>query len=553
MKFFLPLILWVLTTAAQAQWRSTNYSLKSGWNSIYLSGDASHLTPNQHFVSIADVEEVWRWNPNPSQVQFTTDPSNPTQGTPEWSVWRRGQPASSDLSVMTGQTAYLVKLRTGAAPLVLPLKQRIMPPQLQWVRSGANLLGFPSKLNGSAFPTFSNYFATFPTATATKIYRYNGGPLDLNNPVRVFSFSSERIDSTQAYWFEAKTVGNFIGPLEIELSDPTGLNYGSTGSLVTLTIRNRTAVTQTLTFALSNSEAAPAGLTAITGPVALTRRNYNTSTQQYVDTNLTAPFTSTVPANGSLSLLFGVNRAAMSGPSGAFFASLLRITDAANMMDVVLPVSAGTASMAGLWLGDAELTSVQSRTPGSTGTATARAFPLRYIVHVDDLGRATLLSHAYVGTLAANPEVRGIATSEDALKAEGLGSALRLTSAHLPLNQAIPTAGGFGAGAAMTGTINLPYNDPTNPFMHQYHPDHDNRDARLNPVGNGVESWSVNRIVTFTFDAVAPAGVSGSWGSRLLTGTYQEVITGIHRQSITIGGAFTLRRVSNSGTLITSP
>ena len=229
-----------LTGDLHAQWRTTNYNLKPGWTSMYLNGDVSYLTPEQHFAAHPDVVEVWRWNPNPSQIQFTTDPSQPTQGTPEWGVWRRGLPQYSDLTVMTGQTSYLIKLRDGAAPRSLPLKQRVEPPRLNWVRTGANLLGFPTKLNGTAVPAFSSYFATFPAALAipNKIYRYNGGLLDANNPVRVFSPSTERVDSTQAYWFEAKTVGDFIGPLAIEISDPTGLNFGAAGSQITLTIRN---------------------------------------------------------------------------------------------------------------------------------------------------------------------------------------------------------------------------------------------------------------------------------------------------------------------------
>jgi hypothetical protein len=92
-----------LVSPAQAQWLSTSYTLKSGSNAICLRGDATWLTPDQHFAAFPNVEEVWRWNPNPSQVQFTTSPSQPTPGTPEWSVWRRGQPQNSDLALMTGQ------------------------------------------------------------------------------------------------------------------------------------------------------------------------------------------------------------------------------------------------------------------------------------------------------------------------------------------------------------------------------------------------------------------------------------------------------------------
>ena len=72
---------------AHAQWQTTTYTLKGGWNAIHLSGDASYNTIEN--LLPATVEEVWRWNPNPNQVQFTSSPLIPSAGTPEWSTWRR--------------------------------------------------------------------------------------------------------------------------------------------------------------------------------------------------------------------------------------------------------------------------------------------------------------------------------------------------------------------------------------------------------------------------------------------------------------------------------
>lgn len=545
----------MLGGTARAQWLTTSYTLKPGWMSIYLNGDATYLTPDQHFASMPDVEEVWRWNPNPSQVQFTASPGQPTQGTPEWSVWRRGQPQFSDLSLMTGQTAYLVRLRTGAAQLTLPIKQRVEPPRLNWVRTGANLLGFPSRKNGASFPPISNYLGTFPAALAApnKIFRYNGGPLDTANPVRVFSPASERLDSTQAYWFEAKAVSDFIGPVHITTSLPDGLYFGTDATAITVNLRNRTAVTQTLTFTPVDSEAPPAGLPALAGPVALSRRVFNDSTGEYSDAPLAAPWTMTLPAGAAAGVTFTVNRAAMTGPAGSLFGSILRITDAANMMDVNLPVSSGSASMAGLWVGDAALTDVESKVPGFTGTKTAAPFPQRWIIHVDESGRATLLSQAYLGVLAGVEDVVGVATRETALKPDKLSSAIRLTAAHMPLDRTILTAGSFGAGGSFTGTIGLPFNDPTNPFVHQYHPDHDNKNARLQPLPAGVESWNVSRAVTFTFPASAPSGSSAAWGSKVLTGTCTEVFTGLRKDAVTASGTITLRRISDKATLTTGP
>lgn len=74
----LSLISLALSTFGHAQWQTTSYTLQGGWNSIYLHGDASHATPDTLFANHPEVLEVWRWNPNPNQVQFISTPQNKT-------------------------------------------------------------------------------------------------------------------------------------------------------------------------------------------------------------------------------------------------------------------------------------------------------------------------------------------------------------------------------------------------------------------------------------------------------------------------------------------
>jgi len=189
----------LLVTASQAQWKTTSYSLKGGWNSIYLNGDAPPTALDD--LLPATVTEVWRWNPNPTQVQFTESPLIPSAGAAEWSVWKRGLPAESSLSKLVGQSAYLVKCTgTAANSYAVDLKLSPESPRNSWVRNGANLLGFPSLKSAGSYPTLSSYFATFPVAIAasSKIYKYVGGELGAANPLQVFSPASERLDATKA-------------------------------------------------------------------------------------------------------------------------------------------------------------------------------------------------------------------------------------------------------------------------------------------------------------------------------------------------------------------
>jgi len=554
----------LLATAAHAQWKTETIALKGGWNAIYLHG-APHGTVDAQFAAGdgLQVQEVWRWNPNPNQVQFSGTPLLPLPGTPEWSLWKRGFPAESTLPALTGQSAYLVKCAgTAASNWSVNLKLSPQIPGTTWVRHGANLLGFPTFKNGANFPTFSGYFATFPAAIApsTKIFRYAGGDLSPANPLQIFSPAVERVDRNLAYWFDSEVVGNFYAPIEVELSTPGGLEFGRTTSVITAHVRNRTSAPVTLTIAPVNSESAPAGAAPVTGAVPLMRRVFNTGTASWNETPLTAAYTEVLAPQANTQLYFGINRGAMSGAS-SFYASLLRLTESSNLMDVYLPARAQVASLQGLWIGEAEVGGdgtaggVESKVAGYPGTKTARTFPLRYILHVADDGTTRLLSQAFMGklTLPANPI--GICTKEVGLLAAEKKNATRVAAAHLPLDQVITTGEPGGAatvalGSTLKRNIVIPFNDPVNPFVHQYHPDHNNKDPRLAALPAGKESFDITRKISFAFTAAPPAGVSSlGWGTTVIGGNYTEVITGIHKQDITVTGTFVLRRASDIGSI----
>ena len=547
----------VFAASLHAQWQSTTYTLKGGWNAIYLHGDATYAPPATLFASETEVTEVWRWNPNPTQVGFTTTPLIPSPGTPEWSVWKRDGSVAS-LSKMLGQTAYLVKCTgTSATSHAVTLVQRIQPPAASWVRSGANLLGFPSRLTSGNYPTFGAYFATFPAAIASnvKIYTYVGGELGPGNPLQVFSPSTEKLDRNQAYWFSSELVSNFYAPVQLGLSDLSGLDYGRTGATMTVSLFNRSSVASTVTIAPVDSAAAPTDQEAVTAAVPVTLRVFTASSATWTETPISAAFTQVVGPNETVELSFGIDRgdARMTGAAtNAFFASLLRFTDSAGLYDISLPVTARKASMAGLWVGDALVNGVESKTPNPSGTATAQTYALRYLIHVNDAGAARILSQVYMGALAAEPNDVGLCTTESGLNAEDKASARRLVAAHLPLDRVLEEgSGSLVLGGRLSRTITIPFDDPTSPFVHQYHPDHDNKSGTMALV-SGQESYDLQRAVTFDFAATAPEGVSSTgYGASVMAGNYTEVITGLRKDSVTVTGTFALRRVSEIGTLTT--
>lgn len=197
---------------------------------------------------------------------------------------------------------------------------------------------------------------------------------------------------------------------------------------------------------------------------------------------------------------------------------------------------------------------VTRRVSDGGGAAAPSNFPVRLILHAPATGAPTLLQQVYLGardgiSYAGLNEsgVGAIVTSPGATPAGKLG---RVSSASFPLGGNWPGAGSLTGTASFN--VNLGHDAKTNPFVHTYHPDHDNWDARYeNKLGAGVESYSVSRQITLAFNPLLPAGVSDlSWGITTIGGTYTEVITGLRTgEGISISGPFILHQVSEAATL----
>jgi hypothetical protein len=207
--------------------------------------------------------------------------------------------------------------------------------------------------------------------------------------------------------------------------------------------------------------------------------------------------------------------------------------------------------IAGATSANLALTSTERTESGAFGTTTPRSYPLRVLLHVDDNGVARLLSQVFMGQLAPDPFPLGLCTRETGLKADAKATATRLVSVTMPLDTEVSTGSGSVAlGATLVRTINVGFNDRTNPFVHAYHPDHDNKDARGAALSAGVESYTISRACSFIFTTTPPAGTSTvGWGATVIGGSYSETVTGLHKDSITVTGTFTLRRVSEIGTI----
>jgi len=553
-----------------AQWYSKTYSLAAGWNGIWLQGDASYTTVAELFASNTNITEVWRWNPNPDKVQFSDSPSTPTTNSEEWTVWKRNDATEQVLQRMVANSAYLIN-NSGSSATSITIKQQARSPANTWLISGSNFMGFPSAGTSSSWPVLSNYFASFINGSTTglpsgtKIYKYIGGPLSSSNPLQVVN-TTERLDPDKAYWINLATVSSFTGAVEYEVPGSGGLLFGRTFSALTVGVTNRSTSSVTLTISLDSSEAAPTGQPAIRGAVPLTKRVFNSTTNSYDETPVpstgSAPaYTVTLAAGGRANLDFGVNRATLSTTSSDFYASILRIKDSAGLTDVRLPVSVQPATAAGLWIGQVNVSQVVSTQQGS-GSYTTRPFPLYVLMHLDSAGNARLLRQAFSGRLVTSGNPLGLAVTEarvlgaSASDVKPMRFYMPMMPAGSPTITATVSPATFLAGSSVLWNITHSYNDPVNPFIHTYHPDHDNLDARFKTnLGAGKESYTVVRACTFSFTSSPPDGskVSG-WGTTVLGGNYSETLTGLNKVTLSVSGTFAMRRISEIADLdLTTP
>jgi hypothetical protein len=322
-------------------------------------------------------------------------------------------------------------------------------------------------------------------------------------------------------------------------------------------ITNRSTTSLTLTVALGASESAPGSQPAVSGGVPLTQRVFDSSTNSYTYPPMGGSFTITIAASGRTTLDFGIDRSQMTGNADAFYASILRFTDSAGLSDVSLPVSGQTASTAGLWLMNTQVSQVDSTVSGS-GSSTPQPFPLLFLAHVDSAGTARLLSEAFVGKLSTTGNPLGICISESRVLGFSASDLkpVRYFASQMPTSiTSITGTGTMATGSTLSWAIPLLFNDPTNPFVHNYHPDHDNLDAKGRALIAGQESFTINRNCQFTFTAAPPDGnyVAG-WGTTVLGGTYLESISGLHKQVLQVRGTFRMQRVSEIAALdLTAP
>lgn len=589
--------LW-LTLSAPAQWITQSISLKAGWNAVYLHVDVSYDTLDEliAFDVSNPIQEIWLWTPTPTTMQFVQSPQEPVDSGSQWASWKRfAAGGASRLQRLIGNAAYLVYVDTNTVAYTWTVKGKPVAPQYQWTTTGLNFLGFPTVPAGP--PSFEAFLSLCPELQQNaEIYQYPGGELGTNNPARVFAQRTTPVTRGQAFWIRSGNLFNrYFSPFEIVWSGNNGIDFGQKLGVRSFRLRNLTAGALTVTVHLLPSESPPTGQASILGtPPLLVRGSLSAVDLTYAFTHLATTNSQgwTLPARGQngseIEVVLGLDRSMITSAPGELLAGVLRFTDSLGIAQVDAPVTATAGSSAGLWVGGVTVNQVGEylKTYAATSEGLAvdtngqyivtgvntnlgtvgRPFPLRLILHNPEAGgNAVLLQRVYCGLNAnTNPVV---ATSESALHQSYLAQARRISASHLPWSRA-NTPWSFDGPLALSSTITaavpLDYNDQaSNPFVHTYHPDHDNLDSKFaTQLDPGAESYSVQRVIQLEVVMPGEDFASRTETGQALSGNYSETITvlGLPRAGNTndtrvfeTRGTFGLNRIAEIPTLTTVP
>ncbi len=214
-------------------------------------------------------------------------------------------------------------------------------------------------------------------------------------------------------------------------------------------------------------------------------------------------------------------------------------------------------SQKGLWVGEALVNAVNCpdyakwSEGGDAPLPVGEPLPMRLLAYVDGEGKTYLLQEAWI--VQDEEGKAGIAVCSDRATAEKQARRLeendfgvrvsRISAAIFPegmapleLEHEAAGDGSVAAGLAgvMSGTVFLAYDEPTNPFMHRYHPMFDNLDGHFCDTGV-KESKDITRVLKLV--AVPDMGMA------TVNGAYDETVTGLRAAPIKASGLFNMKKV----------
>ncbi|MEM9530888.1 MAG: hypothetical protein AAGA23_08210 [Pseudomonadota bacterium] len=565
---------WMGTAGAVSIQQS--FTLQPGWNAIYVELEPDDKEIQNVFAGLP-VRSVWRWIPPQPGVDFISDPAEGLLNVDGWyPYFPETEPESflTSLFSVDANTAYLVNIQSSSS-VTLTITGQPRLERVRWNTDGFTLTGLPVAESGA--PSFGEYFEASEQHSGQPVYRLgSGGVWEL-----VSSPYSLDVNSGEAYWVFTDGASAFQGPLEIDIEGDEDIEFGnaSTDRLISL-INNGTADT-VVTVSRGAGDAMP---------LAYELRDPETNEPSFPDLPASLPLN--VTAGGVTYFKLSTDRADFAQPeyeqiiefsngSGVrrrLVVSGTPVTVSADLQSVIAedPLTksgirlkgAGVDQYAGLWLGSIFVTGVsEAQLAGVTPLPVSRPFVQKLLIHVDANGQARLLKEvvqmaqpAVLAPVPDDPENleiidpgREVLVTDDSLlpnfeglsvrDGQGVGVRHSTTSYDFE-DQFLDFAGAFNTAGVLSVTLDLPSDFPTNPFLHRYHPDHDNLDAQFTNFQQ--EAFALTRVLQLRFSGTDPEGTTPpDWGDSLMGGEYLETITGLHKNPIFLSGDFRISRISD--------
>lgn len=561
-----------LAWTASAQEVTETFTLQPGWNAVWLEVQPADNAPAAVFAGLP-VASVWTRLERVTSADFIQNVSEESFNRAGWQRWLPPGPQPAflnNLFAIHAHRAYLLR-STNTAPVAWTVRGRPALRRPAWTPEAWNLRGFPVDPAGP--PTFLAFFRPSPAH-----YNAAAGRLEAMHRLDAATSRWEPVGPNdpvlpgQAYWVFTRGASDYLAPLDVRVELGDGLDFGLELTSLNLRLRNLR----------------PTPGTALLGG------GTNFLSRYVFDPALGGQWPSLPPtlplplgAGEEQRLRLAVRRQDL---PGEVHQAVLEIRDGAGTRFRV-PVSAerfvpagaprpasvglrtpadDARALAGLWVGIASIRAVSEAHSASPATPTSAKseLNLRLILHVDAAGRTRLLKEVIQmwrdGTYTTDADGNRVVDrpgeyvllTDDTLVPRFGGAAMR---DGVPVGRRISTigydfpaaatnnfldlAGFFAVGQALTGAVSLPHDHPTNPFLHRYHPDHDNLTARFD--GPAVEAYATRRDLRLEFTAAPTDGPAApDFGYNEMGGHYRETITGIHKHPIHVSGTFRLSRVS---------
>lgn len=555
-----------------AQWVTQNIEVAAGWNAIYLTAQPVPADCSVVFDGLP-VERVVQWGRVPSGTEFISDTAEELPRAYDWLVWRPqgdDDAALNDFDRLQAGGAYLVKMTNAAS---VSLKSRAVLVHPQWLPNAMTLTGLPA----ADGVNFADYFSHtdeigVESSDGGEIYEV----LTDGSERAVYRPSQTHIAKHQAYWIKAGQILDYDGALDVLFSEGGDfLDFGSTLLPRRLQLKNSTDVPRSVTIELLDSEDPPVidgqSLELLQGPVPLLMMQFDSDTGKNEYVPMPSTVTTNIAPHATVELtLIPQSDAMQHEDPQAVWESVLRISDGEVMQVAGIrcrQAAANFSDSTGLWVGNVAVTAV-SRAPSRTGAsnvwdtttpvAVSRPYTFRVLIHVSGSGECRLLQRAIPAWLPAaegaepDPYIFTDAQYASTFKQDNPDAKMvHISTAALPLMDPELMVGTFGGSNTLDGTVVLPHNDPVNPFVHPFHPDHDNREIRNGEsfdLEAGDESYDVARAMRFAFSETDPLGANPKWRISEQGGMFTETVTGLNK-TIYVEGAFRLQKVSDCGIL----